>query len=57
MIGGNSVALVPLERLAAEQPVLQPAPGSVLVAVEVHEHVAHDHLAGVVQRLAQILLR
>ena len=48
----EQLTLVQLGGLAAEQPVLQPSPVTVGAVVQVHEHVAHDHLARVVQRLA-----
>ncbi len=48
--------LVALVRLATEQPVLQPSAIAVLRTVQVDEHVGHDHLAVVVQRLAQVAL-
>jgi hypothetical protein len=48
--------LVQLERLAAEQPVLESATVAVRGAVQVHEHIGHDDLTGVVQRLAQVFL-
>ena len=52
----EQLALVELERVAPEQAVLEPAPVAVLGAVQVDEHVGHDHLARVVERLAQLLL-
>jgi len=52
----EQVALVEVERVAAEAAVLDPAAVAVLGAVQVHQHVGHDHLALVVEGLAQVLL-
>ena len=48
----EQLALVEVEGVAAEQSVLEPPAVAVLGAVQVHQHIAHDHLAGVVQSLA-----
>jgi hypothetical protein len=50
----DPIRLVPRERVAAEQPVLEPPPGDVVVAVEVDDHAAHQAVAGVVQCLAEL---
>ena len=54
MIARNAFVLVPGERVAAEQPVLQSAPRQVFLAVQIDDDAVHQPIAGVVQGLTQV---